>query len=56
MKSIMSWVQHRLARVFPIWLAAVVTLMISHGTAAAGAKSFDGYLGEVRSTAILSGV
>ena len=56
MKSIMGWIQHRLTRVFRVWLAAVVTLMISQGTVAAGAKSFDDYLGKVRSAAILSGV
>ena len=56
MKSIMGWIQHRLTRVFRVWLAAVVTLMISQGTFAAGAKSFDDYLGKVRSAAILSGV
>ena len=56
MKSIMGWIQHRLTRVFGVWLAAVVTLMISQGTVAAGAKSFDDYLGKVRSAAILSGV
>ena len=56
MKSIMGWIQHRLTRVFGIWLAAVVTLMISQGTVAAGAKSFDDYLGKVRSAAILNGV
>ena len=52
----MGWIQHRLTRVFGVWLAAVVTLMISQGTVAAGAKSFDDYLGKVRSAAILSGV
>ena len=52
----MGWIQHRLTRVFRVWLAAVVTLMISQGTVAAGAKSFDDYLGKVRSAAILSGV
>ena len=56
MKSIMGWIQHRLTRVFRVWLVAVVTLMISQGTVAAGAKSFDDYLGKVRSAAILSGV
>ena len=52
----MGWIQHRLAGVFRVWLAAVVTLMISQGTVAAGAKSFDDYLGKVRSAAILNGV
>ena len=56
MKSIMGWIQHRLTCVFRVWLVAVVTLMISEGTFAAGAKSFDDYLGKVRSAAILSGV
>ena len=52
----MGWIQHRLARVFCVWLAAVVTLIISQSTAAAEAKSFDDYLAKVRSTAILNGV
>ena len=53
----MGWIQHRLSRVFRVWLAAVVTLMISQSTvAAAEAKSFDDYLAKVRSAAILSGV
>ena len=52
----MGWIQHRLTCVFRVWLVAVVTLMISEGTFAAGAKSFDDYLGKVRSAAILSGV
>ena len=56
MKSIMGWIQHRLARVFCVWLAAVVALIISQSTATAEAKSFDDYLAKVRSTAILNGV
>ena len=52
----MGWIQHRLARVFCVWLAAVVTLIISQSTATAEAKSFDDYLAKVRSTAILNGV
>ena len=52
----MGWIQHRLTGVFRVWLAAVVTLMISQCTVAAGAKSFDDYLGKVRSAAILNGV
>ena len=56
MKSIMGWIQHRLARVSCVWLAAVVALIISQSTAAAEAKSFDDYLAKVRSAAILKGV
>ena len=56
MKSIMGLMQHRLARVFCVSLAAVVTLMISQGAAVDGAESFDDYLAKVRSAAILNGI
>jgi membrane-bound lytic murein transglycosylase B len=64
MKSIMGLMQHRLARVFCVSLAAVVALMISQGWAANGvadrtadgAESFDDYLVKVRSAAIGNGI
>jgi len=60
MKSIMGLVQHRLARVFCVSLAAVVALMISQdgfaNRVADGTESFDDYLARVRSAAILNGV
>lgn len=56
----MGLMQHRLARVFCVSLAAVVALMISQGWAANGAAdgagSFDDYLAKVRSAAIGNGI
>ena len=60
----MGLIQHRLARVFCVSLAAVVALMISQGWAANGvadrtadgAESFDDYLVKVRSAAIGNGI
>lgn len=56
----MGLMQHRLARVFCVSLAAVVALMISPGWAANGAadgaESFDDYLVKVRSAAIGNGI
>ena len=64
MKSIMGLMQHRLARVFCVSLAAVVAIIISQGWAtngvadrtADGAESFDDYLVKVRSAAIGNGI
>jgi membrane-bound lytic murein transglycosylase B len=56
----MGLMQHRLARVFCVSLAAVVALMISQGwaadRAADGAENFDDYLAKVRAAAIGNGI
>lgn len=56
MKSIMGLRRHRLARVFWVSLASTLAIMMSQGAAAGDPGSFEDYLAEVRSAALLNGI